>query len=299
MAKRIAERVRAGEHLVSDGAWGTMLQAAGMKPGVCPELWCVERPSDVLAIAKAYVAAGADMIETNSFGANALKMRHFGLQDRVRELNEAAARISRQAAGENRHVIASMGPTGKLLLMGDVKEEEIYAAFRDQAVALAGGGADACCIETFMALDEALLAVKAVRENTKLEIVCTFTFEKTAHGEYKTMMGVSPTEMAKSLLEAGVDVIGANCGNGMERMADVVKEIRAAAPKTPILVHANAGAPVTVEGKTVFRETPELMVKHAERVLAAGANIIGGCCGTTPEHIKALAELVHREVRKT
>ena len=293
MAKRIAERVRAGERLVSDGAWGTMLQTAGMKPGVCPELWCVERPNDVLAIAKAYVAAGADMIETNSFGGNAIKLQHFGLQDRVRELNEAAARISRKAAGENRHVIASIGPTGKLLLMGDVKEEELYAAFRDQAEALEAGGADACCIETFMAIDEALLAVRAARENTKLEIVCTFTFERTVQGEYRTMMGVSPTEMAKAMYDAGVDVVGANCGNGMERMADIVKEIRAAAPQSPILVHANAGAPVTVEGKTVFRETPELMVRYAEKVLAAGANIIGGCCGTTPDHIKALAELVH------
>jgi 5-methyltetrahydrofolate--homocysteine methyltransferase len=271
-----------------------MLQAAGMKPGVCPELWCVERPSDVLAIAREYVAAGADMIETNSFGGNALKLLHFGLQDRVHELNEAAARISRQAAGEDRHVIASMGPTGKLLLMGDVTEDEIYAVFRDQAVALESGGADACCIETFMALDEALLAVKAVRENTKLEVICTFTFEKTANGEYRTMMGVSPKEMALALLDAGVDIVGTNCGNGMERMADIVSEIRSAAPKAPILVHANAGAPVNFEGKTVFRETPELMVKYAERVLAAGAGIIGGCCGTTPDHIRALAELVHR-----
>lgn len=293
MPTRIIERVATGERLVSDGAWGTMLQAAGLKPGVCPELWCIEHPAEVLAIAKAYLAAGADMIETNSFGGNSFKLLHFGLQDRVRELNEAAARISRQAAGEDHNVIASIGPTGKLLLMGDVKEEELYASFRDQAVALEAGGADACCIETFTAIDEATLAVKAVKENTKLETVCTFTFERTVQGDYRTMMGVSPSEMASAMLSAGADIIGANCGNGMERMVDVVREIRAAAPKAVILVHANAGAPVTVEGRTVFRETPELMVKHAEKVLAAGANIIGGCCGTTPEHIKALAQVVH------
>jgi 5-methyltetrahydrofolate--homocysteine methyltransferase len=295
MPKRITERVLAGERLVSDGAWGTMLQAAGLKPGVCPELWCVERPNDVLAIARAYVAAGADMIETNSFGANSFKLLHFGLQDRAKELNEAAARISRQAAGDNRNVIASIGPTGKLLLMGDVTEEELYAAFKEQAVALEAGGADACCVETFTALDEAAIAVKAAKENTGLEIVCTFTFERNSRGEYRTMMGVSPAEMAAAMLGAGADVIGANCGNGMERMADVVREMRAAAPKSAILVHANAGAPVTVDGKTIFRETPEMMVKYAEAVLAAGANILGGCCGTTPDHIKALSELVHRE----
>jgi 5-methyltetrahydrofolate--homocysteine methyltransferase len=300
--KRICEEVQGGRTLVSDGAWGTLLQKRGLQPGECPELWCLEHADAVRGIAASYVAAGADMIETNSFGANRFKLEHYGLTARVAELNEAAARLSRAAAGEARHVIASVGPTGKILLMGDVTEEEIYDAFRQQAAALERGGADACCIETFAALDEAVLAVRAARENTRLEVLCTFTFEKTLQGEYRTMMGVSPAEMAKALPEAGADVIGANCGNGMLGMADIVRQMRAVAAQIPILVHANAGRPTNVGGVDVFPEGPEEMARNAREVVAAGANIVGGCCGTTPDHIRALVRALRPSVpdsRKT
>lgn len=290
--KRITEEVKKGKALVSDGAWGTLLQERGLKPGECAELWCVIRRDDVLEIASSYINAGADMILTNSFGGNRFKLAAYGLAERVSELNAAAAAISRSAAGADRHVMGSMGPTGKLLAMGDVSEKELYDAFAEQAVALENGGADAACIETMTATDEAAAAIRAVRENTGLEIICTFTFERTTRGDYRTMMGVSPAEAALACLEAGADIVGTNCGNGFKGMIPIVAEIRKATPSTPILVHANAGMPAMRNGKPTFPETPEMTAALVPDLIAAGAGIIGGCCGTTPDHIVAIARAV-------
>ncbi len=287
---KIVEAVKSGCTLVSDGAWGTFLQKKGLKPGECPELWCIERRNDVLDIAKSYIDAGANMIETNSFGGTSFKLEHYGLKERVAEINQASAAISREAAGDDCWVIASIGPTGKMLLMGDVTEDELYEAFKEQAVALAAGGADALCVETMSATDEACLAVKAAKENTDCEVICTFTFERTVQGNYRTMMGTAPEEAARAAIEAGADIIGTNCGNGMDRMIDIVKTMRAVAPDTPILVHANAGLPQNVNGVDVFPETPEQMAGKVAALREAGANIVGGCCGTTPEHIGAIKQ---------
>ncbi|MDR0293190.1 MAG: homocysteine S-methyltransferase family protein [Oscillospiraceae bacterium] len=289
---KIADAVKSGKVLISDGAWGTFLYKKGMKPGECPERWCLERFDDVKDIAASYIAAGANMVESNSFGGTSFKLKGFGLADKADEINQAAARASREAAGDGNWVIASIGPTGKMLVTEEVTEEELYEAFKDQAVALEKGGADAVCIETMSDIGEAVEAIKAVKENTRLEIICTFTFEKTARGGYRTMMGVTPVQAAEAALEAGADIIGANCGNGIERMVEIVGEIRAAAGDTPILVHANAGLPVNVDGKDVFPETPEDMAKAVPALVAAGANIIGGCCGTTPEHINAMKQAI-------
>jgi len=289
--KRINDLVKQGKILVSDGAWGTFLHAKGLKPGQCPELWNIEHPDEVFDIAKSYIDAGADMVETNSFGGSSFKLVHYGLAERAAELNQAAAAISRKAAGD-KFVLGSVGPTGKILMMGEVTPEEIYESFKEQVIALEKGGVDAIIIETFTDIDEARLAIRAAKENTSCEVICTMTFEKTLMGEYRSMMGVSPTEMMLELVPEGVDIIGANCGNGIEGMIEIVKEIRACNKEIPVLIHANAGMPVYQDGKTLFPESPEQTAGFVRAIIGAGVNIIGGCCGTTPEHIRHIARVV-------
>ncbi len=290
----LLKALESGKILISDGAWGTFLQQRGLQPGECPELWNIDHKEDVFAIAKSYIDAGADMILTNSFGGSPYKLSHYGLDKRASELNEAAAAISREAAGSDHFVLGSIGPTGAILMMGQLSEEEMYNGFRIQAEALKKGGADAICVETMSALDEAAIAIKAAKEGTGLEVVCTFTFEKTVNGEFRTMMGVSPQEMVTAVKDAGASIIGTNCGNGFDQMIEIVKEIRTAEPAIPVLVHANAGKPEYRDGETFFPENPAHMAARVKELIRSGANIIGGCCGTTPAHIHALAE----EVRK-
>jgi len=292
MKPTLLELIAQGRTLVSDGAWGTFLQAKGLQTGKCPEQWNEIHPKEVLDIAQGYIDAGADMIETNSFGGNCFKLETFGLEDQVYSFNRKAAEISRLAAGDTKYVLGSVGPTGKMLLMGDVTEEELYQAFKEQAIALYEGGADAIILETMTAIDEATIAVRAARENTPCIVICTMTFDHLLTGGYRTMMGVSPAEMVVALKEAGVHIVGANCSNGIEGMIEITEEIRAVDADIPVLIHANAGLPVLQGSCTVFPESPDMMAAFAPRLARAGANIIGGCCGTTPEHIRRLVEVL-------
>jgi 5-methyltetrahydrofolate--homocysteine methyltransferase len=290
--ERIAAAAKEGRILVSDGAWGTFLFRKGLAKSDCPELWCIDHPDEVRDIAASYLAAGADMVETNSFGGTSIRLARHGLASRAGELNEAAARLSREAAGDSKWVIASMGPTGKFLSMGDVSAEEMYASYAEQAEALARGGADALCVETMMDAREASIAVRAAKSASGLEVICTFTFSKTAEGCCRTITGLSPEDAAVAALDAGADIVGANCGNGFAGMIDVVRSMRPAARGAPIMAQANAGLPASVDGIDVYPEGPEAMAALLPALLDAGASIVGGCCGTTSSHIAAIRRVV-------
>ena len=289
---KVLDKIAGGRVLVSDGAWGTFLHQKGLKADECPESWNLQRPDDVLEIASSYVEAGADIILTNSFGASPLKLEGYGLEAQTIELNRSAAELSKKAAGDRALVMGSMGPTGKMVMMGEVSPQEVFNGFMEQAKGLADGGVDGIVIETMTDPEEAKLAIEAVKKASSLDVGCTFTFSKNQDGVYRTMMGTDVEAYLEMALSAGADIIGANCGNGTAGMIEIVKVIRALDPDIPVLVHANAGLPIYQDGKTVFPESANEMSSQMEELVKAGANIVGGCCGTTPEHIRQIVQIL-------
>ena len=279
--------------LVSDGAWGTMLQAAGLAAGDCPEEWNVSHPDAVRAVAQAYAEAGSDLVLTNTFGGSPCKLAKTGHGDFVAQFNAAGALLSLEGAPKC-VVAGSVGPTGEFLApFGEMDEEAMESVFSAQIGPMFEAGLGAVCIETFSAVEEAACAVRAARRlKADADIIVTFTFQG-APGAWNTMMGVSPAFAAETMQAAGATIVGANCGNGIEQMISITREFRQATD-LPILIHANAGMPELVDGKTVFKQSPETMASHVGALVDAGAGIIGGCCGTTPAHIAAIRAEVDR-----
>ena len=289
---KVLDKIATGRVLVSDGAWGTFLHQKGLKADECPESWNLERPEDVLEIANSYVEAGADIILTNSFGASPIKLEGYGMEAQTLVLNRRAAEISKKAAADRALVMGSIGPTGKMVMMGEVAPQEVFKGFIEQTLGLADGGADGIVIETMTDPEEARIAIEAVKKVSELDVACTFTFSKNQDGVYRTMMGTDLGAYMDMALSAGADIIGANCGNGTAGMIEIVREFRTLDPEIPVLVHANAGLPIYQDGKTLFPESAAEMASQIEELVAAGANIVGGCCGTTPEHIRQIVKII-------
>ena len=284
-ASPLLERLLASAPVVLDGAWGTELQARGLALGECPDAWNLSHPDRVEAVARAYVEAGSDVILTNTFRSNRIALADTELEARAREMSRAGVEISRRAAAGRAHIFASMGPSGKLLAAGDVDERALQQAFAEQARALAEGGADAIVIETMSDPAEAAIAIRAARE-TGLPVVACMTFDSGANFD-RTMMGTTVEAAMHALVEAGADVIGANCGQGIESFVALCKRIRAASDR-PVWIKANAGLPELEGERVVYRTTPEVFALSVASLVEAGASFVGGCCGTSPAFVAAI-----------
>jgi 5-methyltetrahydrofolate--homocysteine methyltransferase len=279
--------------IITDGAWGTELQARGLALGEFPDAWNLSHRERVLEVAKAYVQAGSDVILTNTFGANRLRLAADNLSDQVIAINKTGVEISREAAGNRAHVFASIGPTGKLLMDEEVSPNAIRDAFEEQAQALASAGADALVIETMSDLAEAQLAIGAAK-TTGLPVVICMVFDSGKNHDC-TLMGTTPEEAADALTTAGADVIGANCGQGIAGFAAICQRLKSATP-LPIWIKANAGLPAVVEGRAKYSTTPDDFASFVPGLVKLGADFIGGCCGTNPDFIRTIQRIVKKGV---
>ena len=281
----IIEQLLASGPLVTDGAWGTQLQEQGLPLGACPDEWNLSNPEGVEAVARAYVDAGSQIILTNTFGSNRFILARHGLAEQVAAINRAGVEISRRAAGSGVRVFASMGPSGIMLMMGEVSEDALQAAFADQAQAMADAGADGIVVETMSDPAEARLAVAAAAA-TGLPVIGCMTFDSGVNRD-RTMMGTTPEQAAEQLLAAGAACVGSNCGQGIAGFVEICRRLRAASDR-PVWIKANAGLPEMRDGKTVYAQSPEQFAEYIPQLIAAGAAFVGGCCGTSPAFIRAV-----------
>jgi 5-methyltetrahydrofolate--homocysteine methyltransferase len=292
----VVDRVRGGQTLVFDGGYGTMLFAAGLLNGACPELWNDTHADVVAGIHRGYFEAGSDIVETNTFGGTRLKLDEYAIGDRTRELNVKGARLARAVAPGGGWVAGSIGPTSRLpldyALDNGVTDEQYEETFREQAEALAEGGVDLFAVETMMFPQEATAAIRACKAVTDLPVMATMFFQyEEGNDRDRTMWGESPAEVAKSLLAAGADVVGMNCGRGPDRAIVIIREMRAVTD-APLVAYPNAGLPITTGDSVRYELDPEPMAREYPSLLEAGCNIVGACCGSNPEHIRLIAEVV-------
>lgn len=283
----IRDRLSKGEILIADGAMGTQLYQRGLKMGQAPEAYNLLHPDYLIEIATEYYRAGADIIQTNTFGATPYRLAMYNLDDQVKEINCAAVDAVRQAVGDHAYIAGSCGPTGATLMpYGDIAPEQVYESFLIQMQALCDAGVSHLCIETMIDLEEAKLALRAARAiSASLPVMVTMTFNKTPRG-YFTIMGNKVETVATELAAGGADLLGSNCGNGVDQMIEIATEFQNYTD-LPLLIQANAGLPEIVNGETVYLESPEFMAAKIPMLIENGVSIVGGCCGTTPAHIKA------------
>ena len=277
--------------LLADGATGTNYQTMGIEPGLAPEEWLFDAPGNVVELHRAFVEAGSDIVLTCTFGASPLRLIEGPLAGRAREVNLRAAELARQGAGDDRLVAGSLGPTGQLIEpYGLLTRDVCVGTFAEQASALADGGVDLLVLETLFAVEEGVWALEGVKSATDLPVVASFSFDMGT----RTMMGLSPTEAVAAVAPLGVAAVGANCGRSLEDADLVVTEMLAAAGDIPVWVKPNAGVPKIVGAEVVYEAGPEVLAEHAARYVEQGARIVGGCCGSTPAHVAAIARALGR-----
>lgn len=286
------ERIVSGEILLADGAMGSMLIAEGLKAGDCPERLCLEHRDVLTKIAQAYFDAGSDIIHTNSFGGSPIKLKQYELDDQARDVNARAVEVVRKVVGQDRVVAASIGPSGGMLEpYGELTEEELLDSYRVQISATIDAGADMLTIETMTDLGEAVVAIKAARSvSDSIPIFTTMTFDATPKGFF-TMMGNKISDAAAGLIEAGSNGVGSNCGNGIVNMIAIAKGFVSVSDQ-PVMIQSNAGLPELVDGKLFYAETPEYMTDKVRELIEIGVRVVGGCCGTTPDHIRAFRKMI-------
>ena len=289
--RSFARLLAEGAVLLADGATGTNYQEMGIEPGVAPEEWVFDAPDRVVELHRRFAEAGSDLVLTCSFGATTPRLADGPLAGRAAEVNARAAELAREAVGDDRLVAGSLGPTGQLVEpYGVLTREVCVAAYAEQAQALAEGGVDLLVLETFFALEEALWAIEGVQSVTDLPLVASFSFDQGTH----TMMGVSPTDVVAAVGPLGVAAIGANCGRSLADTDAIVTELLAAAPGLPLWVKPNAGVPRVVGDTVVYEAGPEDLAAHVRGYADRGVRVVGGCCGSTPEHIAAIARALGR-----